>query len=130
MKRQKGITLIELMIVIAIVAVLVSLAIPAYTQYVRKANRGDAQALLLNWANNQDIWRATNTQYGNNTQVPKPSHPRYTFADATVTANSYSLSATANDVGGQNQDKERGTPCTTLTLTSAGTKTPPDCWQE
>ena len=51
--NSKGFTLIELMIVIAVVAILVALAIPSYAQYIRKANRGEAQQLLMNYANNQ-----------------------------------------------------------------------------
>ena len=38
--------MIELMMVLAIVAILVALALPNYTRYVRKANRGEAQQLL------------------------------------------------------------------------------------
>ena len=51
MKHQtskNGFTLIELMVVIGIVAILVALAMPSYSNYVRKANRGEAQQLLMN----------------------------------------------------------------------------------
>ena len=58
-----GFSLIELMIVIVVVAVLVALAIPSYKQFVRKSNRGEAQQLLMNWANLQEIWRSNHTLY-------------------------------------------------------------------
>ena len=62
-KKRSGFTIIELMIVIGIVALLVALAYPSYAQYVRKARRGEAQQLLLNWSINQEIWRSNNTEY-------------------------------------------------------------------
>ena len=40
-----------------------SLALPSYTQWVRKGHRGDAQATLINWANNLEIFRASNNGY-------------------------------------------------------------------
>ena len=79
MKRRlklRGFTLIELMIVVAIVALLVALALPSYSRYVRKANRGEAQQLLLNWANNQEIWRANDTDYAELDELPAPTHAK------------------------------------------------------
>lgn len=59
--RNSGFSIMELMIVIVIVAILVSLAYPSYIQYIRKAKRGEAQQLLMNWSINQEIWRSNNT---------------------------------------------------------------------
>ena len=119
------------MITVALVAILVALAIPSYTNYVRKANRGDAQALLLKWANNQEVWRASNTSYAGTGDIPAPTHPRYTFSfRAGPTNNTYEIQAVAGTTGGQNQDAERGTSCTPLTLDHLGQKGPAKCWQE
>ncbi|MGA9574756.1 MAG: type IV pilin protein [Lysobacterales bacterium] len=130
MKRKvktRGFTLIELMIVVGIVAILVALALPSYTAYVRKANRGEAQQLLLNWANNQEIWRANDSDYGTTAEVPVPTHDKYTFTLPTRTATTYTLTATASTTD-QLKDKEHGVSCSPLTLTQANAKTPPDCW--
>jgi type IV pilus assembly protein PilE len=129
-KKSLGFTLIELMIVVAVLAVLLALAIPSYTSWVRKANRGEAQALLMTWANNQEIWRASNTSYDQAGNVPAPSHPRFGFGVVAGT-NTYTLTATANTVGSQNQDEERGQSCEILTVDEAGTKgANAVCWQE
>ena len=139
MKRKensKGFTLIELMIVVGIVAILVALALPSYTSYVRKANRGEAQQLLLNWANNQEIWRANDTDYATPGEIAVPTHTKYTFykrltlgtcaADAAVSGTQYSLVACPS--GDQANDKNRGVDCNPLTLDQSNNKTPAECW--
>ena len=126
--KRSGFTVIELMIVIMIVSILVALAYPAYIQYVRKAKRGEAQQLLLNWAINQEIWRSNNTAY---TDTLVPSHDDYTFEATGVGAATYTLTATAASGNDQEKDVAKGSPppsCATLSLTQAGTKTPPACW--
>ena len=131
-KKRSGFTIIELMIVIVIVAILVSLAYPSYIQYVRKAKRGEAQQLLLNWAINQEIWRSNNVSYNDvvDTSSPNfivPGHDDYDFDAPAFDAATYTLTATAlND---QVNDVARdGTSCLVLTLTQAGAKTEPACW--
>jgi type IV pilus assembly protein PilE len=47
MHTSKGFTLIELMITVAIVGILASIALPSYTRYVQRANRADARNTLL-----------------------------------------------------------------------------------
>ena len=125
-KIISGFTIIELMIVIMIVAILLSLAYPSYVGYVRKAKRGEAQQLLLNWAINQEIWRSNNTAY---TATLVPTHDNYTFAASNVGAATYTLTATAASGNDQLKDVARdgtsGTPCA---RTQAGAKTDPACW--
>ena len=125
-KFFKGFTLIELMIVVGIVAILVALAVPSYTRYVRKANRGEAQQLLMNWANNQEIWRANDTDYATTVELPVPTHDKYTFTLPVRTASTYTLTATAS--GDQANDEERGDPCTPLSLDQSNAKGPAVCW--
>lgn len=129
-KRPWGFTLIELMIVIVIVAVLVGLALPSYKDYVRKARRGEAQQLLMNWANMQEIWRANHTTYAaaaaSPDGIPAPTHSAYVFSLEAATATTYSLQAEPQ--GDQAKDKCDGYPYDELTLDQSNTKTPPDCW--
>ena len=121
--NRKGFSLIELMIVVGVVAILVALAIPSYSQYIRKANRGEAQQILVNWANNQEIWRSHNTSYADqNSPLGLPLHDNYTFSIADVTGTTYTL--TADPIGNQAKDKERGKLCDPLTLNESNSKGP------
>lgn len=122
----KGFSLLEIVIVIAILALLVALALPSYSRYVRKANRGEAQQMLLNWANNQEIWRANDSDYATVTDIPLPTHGKYTFSLSDRAADTYTLTATAT--GDQASDEEGGVACTTLTLNQSNAKTPAVCW--
>ena len=45
-KNHKGFTLIELMIVIAIIGILAAIAVPQYTDYVTRSRRADALSLI------------------------------------------------------------------------------------
>jgi type IV pilus assembly protein PilE len=134
-KKRSGFTIIELMIVLVIVAILLALAYPSYIDYVRKARRGEAQQLLLNWSINQEIWRSNHTAYAPINDdplvgMPEPTHVYYTFdfsVDPTPTA--YTLRA--NGRNDQVNDTSRGgTPgdCATLTLDQSGVKLVDTCW--
>ena len=129
-KRTKGMTVIELMIVLLVAAILVAIAYPSYVDYVRKARRGEAQQLLMNWSINQEVFRANNTSYAadNNVNLPKPLHANYTFSTPTApTAIAYTLRAVAG--GDQVNDKAKdGTACTPLEIVQGGAKTPASCW--
>lgn len=120
--ERKGFTLIELMIVIAIVAILVALALPSYSAYVRKAKRGEAQKLLMNWANLQEIWRANNPEYDDGTNIGVPSHDNYDFSVSGTSASTYKITAVPKK--DQAKDKDRGKSCNPLSLDQSGTKEP------
>ena len=145
-KRILGFTVIELMIVLMIVAILLALAYPSYTQYARKAKRGEAQQLLMNWAVNQEIFRSNNPLYAPDTSVafPKPVHQdgHYVFwahetmgTPATCVGGAGDPSATAYwlETDAQNDqvnDVARdGTSCATLCMSSGGLKQPAVCWE-
>jgi len=130
----RGFTLIELMVVVAIIGILVGIAVPTYQDSVRKSRRGQAKADLAEVAQAMERYYTVNNTYvGANlaiiamTQSPKTGTARYTisFSGAT-TASTFVLRAqpTAGQVG----DK-----CGTLTLSNTGAKTPnaqtmPECW--
>jgi type IV pilus assembly protein PilE len=59
----KGITLIELLIVILIVGILAAIAIPVYTNYMQRARRADAKTALEQVRAAQEMWRAERGTY-------------------------------------------------------------------
>ena len=139
-KKRKvfsGFTIIELMIVIIIVAILVAIAYPSYIKYVRKAKRGDAQQLLLNWSINQEIWRSNNPTYNNegdpsSTNYIIPSNDHYDFElVGTTNATSFILRAKAQSGDDQNNDTARDSSisCAVLELNQSGQKNPIECWE-
>lgn len=138
---RKGFSLVELMIVVAVVAILVALALPSYTRYVLKANRGEAQQLLLNWANNQEIWRANDSNYATSAEITPPSHTKYDFfvratasnppaigdcGHTAPSATNYALVACAKL--NQVNDTERDLPCSVLTIDQSNEKLRAECW--
>lgn len=143
MYRLKGFTLVELMIVVAIVGILAAVAWPSYQVSVRKSNRAEAKTELMDIA--QRLQKCYTT-YGRYDAPPAPNKcavfdslaaPGYRtrgrgFYLITIAPlapanqrNSYLLTATADRVP-QTQDTAGG--CNVLTLTHTGQKEPEDCW--
>ncbi|MGZ5051540.1 MAG: type IV pilin protein [Methylobacter sp.] len=127
--KIEGFTLIELMIAVAIVGILASVAVPSYTSYIRKGNRAEAQGALVTFANAMEQWRLQNGTYlgaatgGANTGSPtifstvvpiSGGTTTYNLTISAATATTYTLTATAT--GKQTADGN-------LSLTSAGVKT-------
>ena len=135
---NRGFTLIELMVVVAIIAILAAVAIPNYNDHVRKSRRADAKVAVA-----QTAQRLERCYVDNNTFVydaaDAPSCPQnFTTGDGyyTISVNAsptaYSITALPTSKGGQDADSQ----CNQLTLASNGTKTSKDksgtfndyCW--
>jgi type IV pilus assembly protein PilE len=140
-RAQRGMTLIELMIVVAVVAILGMIAVPSYQSYVTKARRADARGALTNAAQmlerfateNPTTGYSTATLGGNSNDVyPNKSengHYNLTMAPAPGVS-TFTLRATP--VPGSAQ---AGDPCGTFTLTQSGKRevtggslTAAQCW--
>ena len=131
--NSRGFTLIELMIAVAILAILAIAALPMYTDQVRKSRRYDATSTLLSIEQEQELYRTNNATYGTLAQVwngvAATPEGLYTITIANPTGTGYTLTATA--VGDQANDDENGTGCDPLVITVNGlntTRTPAVCW--
>jgi type IV pilus assembly protein PilE len=71
--RNKGFTLVEILVVMVIVAIIMSVGIPGYRQYLQRANRADATTALLRIAAAQERFFIANGTYASNAQLaPAP----------------------------------------------------------
>jgi type IV pilus assembly protein PilE len=127
--RSNGFTVIELMIAVAIVAILAAIAIPAFNDQARKSRRSEAITELQTRQLRLEQWRANNPSF-DGSGMAALTGTNYDFAAPTnATATTYTLTATAK--GGQTQDRARGVSCSTLSIAVDGpnsTKAPSACW--
>ncbi|MBI5925446.1 MAG: type IV pilin protein [Aquabacterium sp.] len=63
MHTSRGFTLIEVMVVVAIIGILASIAYPSYTEYVRRGQRAKAQTALMEAAQYMQRYYAANNSY-------------------------------------------------------------------
>ena len=136
LKHCRGITLIELMIVIVVVAILGSIAVPAYQDHVIRAKRSDAKVALLDTANKLDKALYTWGNYNNGgavtvvTDIPGASATSpdgyYTLSFGLISTVAYRITATPT---GSHSDAT----CGSLSFDQAGLKTATgddqQCWR-
>jgi len=103
MKNEKGFTLIELMIVIAIIGILAAVAIPSYQNYTKRAKASEAKVMLDAIRTHQESFRAENNRYSKTlTKVGFSTANRYyyTYAMSVGVATTFVATATPNATTG------------------------------
>lgn len=142
-RLQHGFTLIEVMIVVAMIAILASIALPSYESYMRKTRRIDAKNSLLDLAMRQEKFFSINNKYSATAAdlgysalpyaVPSSNNNSYYDLSISLSTNTQSYTATATPKGPQLNDAE----CYAYTLASTGqrgnqksstTLAPEKCW--
>ena len=144
--KMKGVTMLELMIVVVIVAILATIAYPSYSNSIRKARRADGAAAVAMIQQAQAKLRASCRFYAQNlgaadvcgataaasTIRAGATSPdgRYAIALSAASGTGYTITATGQ--GDQANDTAEGSTCTLVMAVSAGNPnglhTPAACW--
>ena len=129
-KKQSGITLLELMIVVVIIGIMASIAYPNYRDFVARAKRNEARALLLEVAQNQERFYLQNNRYGTMGELgyddPQLTDTE-TYSVTIPAADANNFSAVATFLKGGNEAAK----CLTFSIDGRGTKgsgPDGDCW--
>jgi len=125
----RGFTLVELVTVMAIVAILAAIAVPSYFQYIARGHRSEARATLTQAAQWMERWRTQNNSYQDPANAP-PALPAalqqspasgavmYNIAVVTPTPGTYLLTATPVNPGPMANDT-----CGVFSLDNTGART-------
>jgi type IV pilus assembly protein PilE len=123
-RTQRGFTLTELMITVAIVVALGAYAVSNYNAQVTASRRTDAKTALLRLAAEQEKFYLQNNSYASLEDLgdPETDYGWYTLAVPRANATTFTLTATAIDTGPQGDDSF----CAVFALTAAGQRTASD----
>ncbi len=142
---NRGFTLVELMVAVAIVGILAAIAYPAYRNYVMESNRTDAQEALTRLAGMEETWYMSHNAYADETDINQlggSTSPQgyYDISIANTNCGSsgaytcFTATAAPVPTGPQSQDTE----CGSFSIDQNGTETvsgtlqstPSKCWSK
>jgi type IV pilus assembly protein PilE len=137
MQRRSGFTLIEVMITVAIIAILASVALPSYTNYLVRAKLQEATTSLLDMRVKMEQFFLDNRTYqptgvsAPNCPVTAPALKYFTVACTALSATQYTVTASGiNDLAGLSLTINEANVRQTASVPSTGGWTLPstNCW--
>ncbi len=119
-----GFTLIELMITVAVMALLAAIAYPSYVRYTSRANRSAVESFMLEVSSRQERYLVDTRSYAPDLgalsmTTPNSVSPHYNVSITNVTTNPPGYQVDAVPIGSQLSDDAA---CGTLSLSSTGAK--------
>lgn len=136
--KSQGFTLIELMIVVAVIAILAAVALPSYKRYVLKSHRSSAITAVLDLASREARYYTTNNTYSSSLvtlgygsdPMPLTDLSNHYYDLSVTAANSTSFTVSAAPAGNQTSDT-----CGTFSYNDLGVKsvssgTLSECWKQ
>lgn len=119
--RQTGYSLMELLVTVALVTVVTSIALPSYRNHVTRSHRGDAMTALLKIANAQEKFYLQNNTYTtslNDLDIAGTDNGYYSLSIPNADVNVFSATATPAAGGPQADDDQ----CAQFAIDSTGTR--------
>ena len=131
--KQRGVTLMELMVVMIVIGILTAIAYPSYRAQIRRSNRTEARVALEQTASALEKCYTRYMAYDNAVNCPAANQftagatfatPKGLYQVSAPTLNGTQFTVRADAQGPQARD----TGCTRLELDQTGNRTPTTCW--
>ena len=129
----KGFTLIEVLIVVVIVAIMASVAIPVYIEHVLQSRRAEARAAIEDIRNLENEFFLNYKRYGDLDDIRYTSTTSGGYYDLSISAGTLRYTATATAIGRQAKDEtcavfQITSIATLVSFNTNGDNTTVDCW--
>jgi type IV pilus assembly protein PilE len=129
LKKMRGVTLVELMIVIAVIGTLAAIALPTYRRYLLRSQRSEAKIALMTLQTAEEKFYLQNNAYSNNVTAAPPAGLGLQAASETGKydisfqafagdGQSFTAQAVPRTGGGQTDDAQ----CLTFTINERGVR--------